>query len=90
MSLASGRPARNSWTWLLSWGEPCKNREGMSKYLNSAPLDAPTLPGREEHSAVAWNRLCSSSLCRLDRFGLQTWLLLRVVRHPPGVGLRDS
>ena len=55
----------------------------MGKYQYLPPLDGPIGAGREEPAALYWNRLFGSSLCRLDRLGLEAGLLLRVVRDAP-------
>ena len=61
----------------------------MGKYQGLPPLDGPIGAGREEPAALYGNRLFGSSLCGLDRFGLEAGLLLRVVRDAPEGGLSD-
>lgn len=59
----------------------------MGKYQDLPPLDGPIGAGREEPAALYGDRLFGSSLCGLDRFGLEAGLLLRVARDAPKAGL---
>ena len=77
------------WTGLLR-AAPCKNREDVDKYYVSFLVEGLIGTGREEAAAFTGNRLCRSSLCRLDCFGLKAGLMLRVVRDAPEAGLRSS
>ena len=62
----------------------------MDKYYDLLPVEGLIGTGREEAASFTVIRLCRSSLCRLDCFGLEAGLLLRVVRDAPEAGLRSS
>ena len=90
LELMRSRASREKgWTGLLK-AAPCKNREDVDKYDVPFPVKGLIGTGREKAAAFTGNRLCRSSLCRPDCFGLEAGLLLRVVRDAPEAGLRSS